>query len=112
MDTDSNSSSKKKHFSPVSFAGGLFIALLVCGLIYLLIPSKQKNDNQRSGNAGEDTKDSSLFSGEHFYRIHHHKHIDIDAEPIVLMNNEEAMLEQGNLTERQRRLIELLPNAP
>jgi tetratricopeptide (TPR) repeat protein len=112
MDTESNSSSKKKHFSPFSFIGGLLIALLVCGLIYWLMPNK-KNGNNATGeqNSGL-VKDSSIFGQEHFYRIHHHKHIDRDAEALVLMSEEENMLEKGNLTDRQRRLIELLPNSP
>jgi tetratricopeptide (TPR) repeat protein len=108
--TDLNTSSKKKHFSPVSFIGGLFIALLVCGLIYMLLPGK---NNQAAGEKDSElTKDVSIFKEEHFYRIHHHKHIDKDAEPIILMPDEESMLEKGNLTDKQRKLIELLPNSP
>lgn len=108
---NTNSSPKKKHFSPISFIGGLLVALFVGGLIYLFIPSKQKSNNATGEQNNEHYKDSSFFSGEHFYRIHHHQHIDRDAEDIVLMPDEESALEKGSLTERQRRLIELLPNS-
>lgn len=112
MDTNSESSSKRKHFSPVSFIGGLLIAVLVCGVTYTLISGKQKNNNATEEPNSELTKDSSIFSGEHFYRTHHHKYIDRDIEPIVLMSDEESMLEKSNLTDKQRKLIELLPNSP
>jgi tetratricopeptide (TPR) repeat protein len=111
MDTDSNFSSKKKHFSPLSFVGGLLIALLVFGVVYMLM-SKQKSNTVAATQNNESVKDTSIFGQEHFYRIHHYKHIDRDAEVLVLMSEEENMLEKGNLTDRQRRLIELLPNSP
>ncbi len=109
--TDSNTSPNKKHFSPVSFIIGLLIALLGCGVVYMLLPNKQKNGTTAEQNK-EQGKDSSIFGGEHFYRIHHHMHIDRDAEPIILMPDEESMLEKGNPTDRERKLIELLPNSP
>jgi len=104
--------SKKVHkkFSPLSFAGGMLIVVLAFGLIYILIPKQVK-----SIAIGKDAiakEDTSMFKGEHFYKIHHHKHIDKDAEDLILMPNEASMLEKGNLTDRQRKLIDLLPNAP
>src|ERR1700751_4906411 len=104
--------SKKTHkkFSPLSFAGGMLIVVLAFGLIYLLIPKKNKSSLSEKNSSPE--KDTSLFKGEHFYKIHHHKHIDKDAEDLILMPNEASMLEKGNLTDRQRKLIDLLPNAP
>ena len=107
------SASKKirKHFSPLSFAGGMLIVVLAFGLVYILIP-KQKTSGVPTNKTATAEKDTSMFIGEHFYRIHHHKHIDKDAETLVLMPNEEYMLEKGNITEKQRRLIALLPNAP
>jgi hypothetical protein len=108
------SSSKKVHkkFSPLSFAAGMIIVLLVFGLIEVLIPKKSKDGNLPSEQVTLTTNDSSIFKGEHFYKIHHHAHIDKDAEAIVLMPDEENMLEKGALDEKQRRLIELLPNSP
>ena len=106
------SPSKKAHkrFSPLSFAGGMLIVVFAFGLIYLLIPKQSKSiSSEKTELTKEDT---SIFKGEHFYKIHHHKHIDKDAEDLILMPNEASMLEKGNLTDRQRKLIELLPNAP
>ena len=107
------SSSKKtyKKFSPLSFASGMVIVLLVFGLMDVFLPKKQKSSDVSSQKNNE-SSDSSIFKGEHFYRIHHHTHIDKDAEALVLMPDEENMLEQGTLTDKQRKLIELLPNAP
>jgi hypothetical protein len=109
------SSSKKgyKKFSPWSFAGGMLIVLLAFGLFYVAMPRKQKTvglSDQKK--IEQDKEDSSIYRGEHFYRIHHHKHIDKDAEDVVLMPDEENMLEKAALTDKQRKLIELLPNAP
>src|SRR5580700_8288722 len=102
MDTESNPSHKQKHFSPVSFVGGLLIALLVCGIVYMLISGRHKSDNSTAEQNSDLKKDSSIFGQEHFYRTHHHTHIDRDAEPIVLMPEEESMLEKGNPTDRER----------
>ena len=108
------SPSKKPHkkFSPLSFACGMLIVLLVFGLIDVLIPKKNKGINLASEKDALAVTDSSVYRGEHFYKIHHHAHIDKDAEAIILMPDEENMLEKGTLNERQRKLIELLPNAP
>src|SRR6185312_8941351 len=104
--------SKKAHkkFSPISFAGGMLIVVFAFGLIYLLIPTQAKIAAPEKISSTE--KDTSIFKGEHFYKIHHHKHIDKDVEDLIMMPNEASMLEKGNLTDRQRKLIELLPNAP
>jgi hypothetical protein len=121
MDTNTNtpnenknyftpSKKTQKNFSPLSFAGGMLIVVLAFGLIYMLIPKQTQGISQSKKNTAE--KDTSMFIGEHFYHIHHHKHIDKDAEAFVLMPNEEHMLEKGSLTVKQRKLIELLPNAP
>jgi len=106
------SPSKKAHkkFSPLSFAGGMLIVVFAFGLIYLLIPKQANSAITEKSTVAK--QDSSIFQGEHFYKIHHHKHIDKDAEDIILMPKEESMLEKGNLTDKQRKLIELLPNAP
>lgn len=108
------SSSKKiyKKFSPWSFAGGMLIVLLAFGLFYVAIPHQQTNKSTNTDKVSQQDKDTSVFKGEHFYRIHHHKHIDTDAEDVILKTGEENMLEKGNLTEKQRKLIELLPNSP
>ncbi|MHB8259909.1 MAG: tetratricopeptide repeat protein [Bacteroidia bacterium] len=112
MNSNSESSPKKKHFSTLSFIGGLLVALFIGGVVYLFIPSKQKNNQVVGVQSSAYYKDSSIFSGEHFYRIHHHQHIDRDIEPIILMSDEESALEKDSLTKRQRKLIELLPNSP
>ncbi|MFI5141239.1 MAG: tol-pal system YbgF family protein, partial [Bacteroidia bacterium] len=106
------SPSKKTHkkFSPLSFAGGMLIVVFAFGLVYLLIPKQTGIVATAKNNTVKE--DSSIFQNEHFYRIHHHKHIDEDAEDIILMPKEEGMLEKGTLTDKQRKLIELLPNAP
>jgi len=106
------SPSKKVHkkFSPLSFAGGMLIVVFAFGLIYLLIPRKAQISATEKDNLSKE--DTSIFKGEHFYKIHHHKHIDKDVEDLILMPNEASMLEKGSLTDRQRKLIELLPNAP
>jgi hypothetical protein len=103
------SPSKKAHkkFSPLSFAGGMLIVVFAFGLIYLLIPKQANSAITEKSTVAK--QDSSIFQGEHFYKIHHHKHIDKDAEDIILMPKEESMLEKGNLTDKQRKLIELLP---
>jgi tetratricopeptide (TPR) repeat protein len=122
MDTNTNppydkkkyfSPSKKAHkkFSPLSFAGGMLIVVFAFGLVYILIPKQVRNVAQEK-KENLTKEDTSIFKGEHFYKIHHHKHIDKDAEDVILMPNEASMLEKGNLTDRQRKLIELLPNAP
>lgn len=108
----SSSKTAYKKFSSWSFAGGMLIVLLAVGVLYLAMPHKQKAADVPNQKTEEDIKDTSIFKGEHFYRTHHHKHIDTDAEDIVLMSDEENMLEKGALTDKQRRLIELLPNAP
>ena len=105
MDTHSQSLNKRKAFF-IFYTNALLMALFVCGLF---ISCKEKSNSSTEKHS---EKDSSIYSSEHFYMIHHHKHIDADAEPIVLMNDEENMIEQGNITEKQRKLIELLPNAP
>src|ERR1700751_5733428 len=106
------SPSKKAHkkFSPLSFAGGMLIVVLAFGLVYILIPKQAQSVTTKKNTLTKE--DTSIFKGEHFYKIHHHKHIDKDAEDLILMPNEESMLEKGSLTDRQRKLIELLPNAP
>ncbi|HXD93481.1 MAG TPA: hypothetical protein VNX01_09720 [Bacteroidia bacterium] len=65
------SPSKKAHkkFSPLSFAGGMLIVVFAFGLIYLLIP---KQANSAITEKSTIAKDSSIFQGEHFYKIHHH----------------------------------------
>ena len=110
MNTNENSPNNKKQFHPLSFAGGMIVVALIVFLIYFFFPKHNNNLVLEKNSPAE--KDTSIFIGEHFYRIHHHKHIDNDAEALVLMPNEEKMLEKGNLTDKQRRLIELLPNAP
>lgn len=107
------SSSKKgyKKFSPWSFAGGMLIVLLAIGVLYLAMPHKQKTGDANNATASTEA-DTSMFQNEHFYKLHHHKHIDKDVEELILMSNEENMLEKAALTDKQRRLIELLPNAP
>jgi|GEM_PF-1951713 tetratricopeptide (TPR) repeat protein len=106
------SPSKKAHkkFSPLSFAGGMLIVVFAFGLIYLLIPQQNKIAATEKNNGPQ--KDTSIFMGEHFYKIHYYKHIDTDAEDVIFMPNEASMLEKGNLTDGQRKLIDLLPNAP
>jgi hypothetical protein len=104
--TDSNSSHLKRTL--LAFVSGLLIA---GGIVYMLTKHKQ-NTTATTEQNNELRKDSSIFSGEHFYRTHHHTHIDKDAESIVLMPEEESMLEKGNPTDRERKLIELLPNSP
>ncbi|MEO8762414.1 MAG: hypothetical protein ABI388_12545 [Bacteroidia bacterium] len=108
----SSSKTTYKKFSPWSFAGGMLIVLFAGGILYLAMPNKQKvlvGTNQKTEAEANDT---SIFKGEHFYKTHHHKHIDKDAEDIILMPDEENMLEKATLTDKQRKLIELLPNAP
>ncbi len=107
----SSSKTAYKKFSPWSFAGGMLIVLLAVGVLYLAMPHKQKEAELITQKPEEETKDTSIFKGEHFYRTHHHKHIDKDAEDIILMSDEENMLEKGALTDKQRKLIELMPNA-
>src|ERR1700756_1427052 len=106
------SSTKKahKHFSPLSFAGGMLIVVFAFGLIYLLIPKQAQTATPEKTTITKE--DTSIFKEEHFYKIHHHKHIDKDAEDIILMPREEGMLEKGNMSNKQKKLIELLPNAP
>jgi tetratricopeptide (TPR) repeat protein len=110
MDTNEGLSNNKKQFHPLSFAGGMLVVAFIGLLIYVFFPKHNNNLSVEKNSSTE--KDTSIFMGEHFYRIHHHKHIDKDAEALVLMPNEERMLEKGNLTDKQRKLIELLPNAP
>ena len=107
MNTNSGSPNHKRTL--LAFVSGLLIA---GGLVYLFTHHKQNNNSISSEQNKELNKDSSIFGGEHFYRIHHHMHIDKDAEAIVLMPEEESMLEKGNPTDRERKLIELLPNSP
>lgn len=121
MDTNTSSSSDKKKyfllskkahkkFSPLSFAGGMLIVVFAFGLVYILIPKQVQTITPEKIKLTKE--DTSMFKGEHFYKIHHHKHIDKDAEDLILMPNEASMLEKGSLTDRQRKLIELLPNTP
>ncbi len=108
----SSSKTTYKKFLPWSFAGGMLIVLLALGMFYLAMPHSPKNLTVTTEKILTETEDTSIFKGEHFYRMHHYKHIDKDAEEIVLMRDEENMLEKGNLTDKQRKLIELLPDAP
>lgn len=103
-----NTNSPHHKRTLIAFVSGLLIA---GALVYLLTNHKQINDAKKEQSKGLN-KDSSIFSGEHFYRTHHHTHIDRDAEDILLMPEEESMLEKGNPTDRERKLIELLPNSP
>lgn len=100
--------------SALSFAAGMLIVVLAVGIVYMLLPKRQQAvEAKKKPPVLQDTMhDISLFSGEHFYKIHHHRHIDRDAEPVVLLTDEEQMLENGKLNARQKRLLELLPNAP
>ncbi len=86
--------------------------MLIAGATVYLLTNHKSNSSTSAQHSNEISKDSSVFSGEHFYRIHHHIHIDRDAEAIVLMPEEESMLEKGNPTDKERKLIELLPNSP
>jgi hypothetical protein len=113
-----NHSPTGKHFSPVSFIAGLVIALGLFFLIYKLsqksnAPQEKKMaDTLRAAADAEPKKEVSEFAGEHFYKDHHHRHIDEDAEAIVVAPNEASSLERGNLSAKQKQLLELLPNAP
>ncbi|HWY37961.1 MAG TPA: hypothetical protein VNY73_05345 [Bacteroidia bacterium] len=110
----------QKHFSPVSFVAGLLIALAVFFMIYQLTPHTStaekkmtvKDSIKTEQQAIAANKDGIDFTGEHFYRDHHHRHIDKDAEAIVVSPGEMATLEKGNLSAKQKKLLELLPNAP
>ena len=107
--TDSNSGSSHYKRTLLAFVSGLLIAGV---LVYMIFHHKQSNNSTSTQQNSVAKKDTSIFGQEHFYKIHHHTHIDRDAEPIILMPEEESMLEKSNLTDKQRKLIELLPNAP
>lgn len=109
-----------KHFSPVSFIAGLLIALAVFFIIYKFVP---KNSAPVKNEAFADSvkiqqpivelkKDTLVYSGEHFYKSHHHTHIDLDVESIIVSPGETEALEKGSLSAEQKKLLELLPNAP
>ena len=102
----------QKKFSPLSFAGGMLLILFACGLGYVLIPKQKNNQSSLELDKARQTEDSCVFSRDHFYRTQHHKHLSKDAEVLVLMPEEESMLEKGNLNAQERKLVELLPNAP
>lgn len=89
------SKKNRKHFSPLSFAGGMLIVVFAFGLVYILIPKQVQSISVEKPQPVKE--DSSIFKGEHFYKIHHHKHIDKDAEELILMPNEAKMLENGTL---------------
>ncbi|MGZ3862576.1 MAG: tetratricopeptide repeat protein [Bacteroidia bacterium] len=121
MENHSHNHHPHKHFSPVSFVAGLIIALIVFFVLYKTYGPRaaaQKNsvttDSAKIQKAVEvvPKKDSLDFSEEHFHRHHHHRHIDADVEDIVVAPNEMAALEKGNLSAQQKKLLELLPNAP
>jgi hypothetical protein len=109
-----------KHFSPVSFLAGLLIALAVFFIIYKFVP----NNAAPVKNAAfadsvkiqqpivELKKDTLIYAEEHFYKSHHHTHIDLDVESIIVSPGETQALEKGSLSAEQKKLLELLPNAP
>ncbi len=121
METHSNSNHPHKHFSPVSFIAGLIISLAVFFIIYKFVPhdSIPKKNSAINDSTKVEKQKISLknenridFTEEHFYREHHHRHIDQDAEAIVVSPHEVEALEKGNLSAQQKQLLELLPNAP
>ncbi len=121
METPSHNNHPHKHFSPVSFLAGLLIALILFFIIYKLVPhhpATEKNVAQKGSVKVEqqissvDKKNGADFTEEHFYKEHHHRHIDQDAEALVVSPNEMTALEKGNLSQQQKKLLELLPNAP
>ncbi|MGZ3865064.1 MAG: tetratricopeptide repeat protein [Bacteroidia bacterium] len=120
MENHPNNHHPHKHFSPVSFVAGLIIALAVFFILYKAFSPKTlvqtsppvRDTTKMQVVAATNEKDSSDFSEEHFHKHHHHKHIDADVEDIVVSPNEMAALEKGNLSEQQKKLLELLPNAP
>jgi hypothetical protein len=120
METNPHPNHPHKHFSPVSFLAGLLIALGVFFIIYKLVPHNGPPEKKSAVNDSikvdapvfAPQKDSLDFTEEHFYKEHHHRHIDRDAEAIVVSPNEAEMLEKGNLSGQQKKLLELLPNAP
>jgi len=121
METPTPNNPPYKHFSPVSFLAGLLIALTLFFVIYKLVPHNaisEKNSTLKDSPKVEqqivsaNKKAGIDFTEEHFYKEHHHRHIDQDAEPIVVSPKEMTALEKGNLSEQQKKLLELLPNAP
>lgn len=115
-----NSHHPHRHFSPGSFVAGLLIALVIFFGIYKFLshssgPEKKtglKDTAKPAAPVAEIKKTGGRFSEEHFHREHHHRHIDKDAEAIVVSPEEMTMLEKGNLSKQQKQLLELLPNAP
>lgn len=120
MENHPNNHHTNKHFSPVSFIAGLLIALVVFFVLFKTFAPKtivQKSDTVTETTktktvAQTPMKDSIDFSEEHFHKLHHHKHMDKDVEDIIVSPDEMSALEKGNLSEQQKKLLELLPNAP
>ena len=121
METSSSKNHPHKHFSPVSFLAGLLIALAVFFIIYKLVPhtnSPEKNIAVKDSVKVEqqitatEKKEGIDFSEEHFHKNNHHKHISQDAEAMIISPDEMTALEKGTLSDEQKKLLELLPNAP
>ena len=122
MESPSYNNQPHKHFSPVSFVAGLVIALIIFFAIYKSVshhPVAQEGIVVKDSLKPKAAKVESIkkvglvdFTEEHFYKEHHHRHINQDDEAIVVSPNEMAALEKGNLSEQQKKLLELLPNAP
>lgn len=120
METTNHNNHQHKHFSPVSFIAGLLIALSVFFAIYKLVQSSAttekhsvvKDSVKVKQSVAVNKKEGPDFTEEHFYKSRHHRHIDEDAETIVVAPGEMSTLEKGNLTGQQKKLLELLPNAP
>src|ERR1051326_2715868 len=120
MENQAPNNHPHKHFSPVSFIAGLLIALAVFFIIYKFVP---RNATPGKNVAAADSmkiqqtialpeKDTLIYAEEHFYKAHHHRHIDLDAETIIVSPGEAEALEKGSISDEQKKLLELLPNAP
>src|ERR1700751_4740782 len=120
MENQSQNHHPHKHFSPVSFLAGLLIALAVFFILYKFVPNNSATVKNAAPADGvkiqqpivELKKDTLIYAEEHFYKTHHHRHIDQDAEGIIVSPGETEALEKGSISAEQKKLLELLPNAP